>query len=91
MNLQSSFARHMSGQGYDTWILEVRGAGLSMEASEVQEIEKSAHEKSEQMEGVAKTATAGASVSQLEDVAKLLLLGLLLRHLNRPMFRVTRR
>uniref|UniRef100_A0A7C9EAG9 AB hydrolase-1 domain-containing protein n=1 Tax=Opuntia streptacantha TaxID=393608 RepID=A0A7C9EAG9_OPUST len=26
---QSSFARHMSGQGFDTWILEVRGAGLS--------------------------------------------------------------
>lgn len=60
----------MARQGYDTWILELRGAGLSMEASEVQEIEKSAHEKSEQMEGVAKTATAGASVSQMEDVAK---------------------
>lgn len=60
----------MSGQGYDTWILEVRGAGLSMEASEVQEIEKSAHEKSEKMEDVAKSATAGASVSQIEDVAK---------------------
>ncbi|KAL8120798.1 uncharacterized protein LOC141724918 [Apium graveolens] len=70
LSTESSFARHMSGQGYDTWILELRGAGLSMEASEVQEIEKSAHEKSEQMEGVAKTATAGASVSQLEDVAK---------------------
>ncbi|KAK1390020.1 AB hydrolase-1 domain-containing protein [Heracleum sosnowskyi] len=67
---ESSFARHMSGQGYDTWILEVRGAGLSMEASEVQEIEKSAHEKSEQMEGVAKTATAGASVSQMKDFPK---------------------
>ncbi|KDO49790.1 hypothetical protein CISIN_1g011833mg [Citrus sinensis] len=24
-----SFARYMSGQGFDTWILEVRGAGLS--------------------------------------------------------------
>ncbi|XP_031477545.1 uncharacterized protein LOC116248730 [Nymphaea colorata] len=24
-----SFARHMSGEGFDTWILEVRGAGLS--------------------------------------------------------------
>lgn len=58
---ESSFARHMSGQGFDTWILEVRGAGLSMEASEVQEIEKSAHEKSEQMQDVAKTATSGAS------------------------------
>ncbi|XP_021292356.1 uncharacterized protein LOC110422672 isoform X3 [Herrania umbratica] len=26
---ESSFARFMSGQGYDTWILELRGAGLS--------------------------------------------------------------
>ncbi|XVF53862.1 hypothetical protein PTKIN_Ptkin05aG0133300 [Pterospermum kingtungense] len=26
---QSSLARFMSGQGYDTWILELRGAGLS--------------------------------------------------------------
>ncbi|KAL8111052.1 hypothetical protein AgCh_026704 [Apium graveolens] len=27
--LQSSFARYMSSQGFDTWILEFRGAGLS--------------------------------------------------------------
>lgn len=26
---QSSFARYMSSQGFDTWILEVRGTGLS--------------------------------------------------------------
>ncbi|XP_022994270.1 uncharacterized protein LOC111490055 isoform X1 [Cucurbita maxima] len=26
---ESSFARYMSNQGYDTWILEVRGSGLS--------------------------------------------------------------
>ncbi|KDP35169.1 hypothetical protein JCGZ_10703 [Jatropha curcas] len=26
---ESSFARFMAGQGFDTWILEVRGAGLS--------------------------------------------------------------
>lgn len=26
---QASFARHMSNQGFDTWIVEVRGAGLS--------------------------------------------------------------
>lgn len=26
---ESSFARYMSGQGFDTWVLEVRGAGLS--------------------------------------------------------------
>ncbi|EEF37508.1 catalytic, putative [Ricinus communis] len=27
---ESSFARFMSGQGFDTWILELRGAGLSV-------------------------------------------------------------
>lgn len=27
--LQSSFARHMCAQGFDTWTMEVRGAGLS--------------------------------------------------------------
>lgn len=26
---EASFARHMSNQGFDTWIVEVRGAGLS--------------------------------------------------------------
>ncbi|KAL6662116.1 hypothetical protein ACP70R_001500 [Stipagrostis hirtigluma subsp. patula] len=26
----ASFARHMSSQGFDTWVVEVRGAGLSM-------------------------------------------------------------
>ncbi|TVU35460.1 hypothetical protein EJB05_17350, partial [Eragrostis curvula] len=31
----SSFARHMSMQGFDTWIVEVRGAGLSMRGSEL--------------------------------------------------------
>ncbi|CAL4948012.1 unnamed protein product [Urochloa decumbens] len=30
----ASFARHMSMQGFDTWIVEVRGAGLSMRGSE---------------------------------------------------------
>lgn len=29
--MQSSFARYMCSQGFDTWILEVRGAGLSRE------------------------------------------------------------
>lgn len=28
--LQASFARHMASQGFDTWIVEVRGAGLSI-------------------------------------------------------------
>ncbi|ONM39024.1 Uncharacterized conserved protein UCP031088 alpha/beta hydrolase [Zea mays] len=31
----ASFARHMSMQGFDTWIVEVRGAGLSTRESEL--------------------------------------------------------
>ncbi|TYH44030.1 hypothetical protein ES332_D11G166100v1 [Gossypium tomentosum] len=29
IHVQSSFARFMYSQGYDTWIIELRGAGLS--------------------------------------------------------------
>ncbi|XP_076951227.1 uncharacterized protein LOC143624468 [Bidens hawaiensis] len=49
---ESSFARHMCDQGFDTWILEVRGAGLSTQATNLKEIEQSAHEISNQMEAV---------------------------------------
>lgn len=56
--LQSSFARHMSGQGFDTWILEVRGAGLSVYESNTKEIEHSAHEKSEQIEAASESGLA---------------------------------
>ncbi|XP_065881238.1 uncharacterized protein [Euphorbia lathyris] len=51
----SSFARYMSGQGFDTWILEVRGAGLSVQGTTSKGIQQSAHEASEEMEAVAKT------------------------------------
>ncbi|KAI3818276.1 hypothetical protein L1987_12080 [Smallanthus sonchifolius] len=57
---ESSFARHMCEQGFDTWILEVRGAGLSMQASNVKEIEQSAHEISNQMEAVASSGAENA-------------------------------
>ncbi|KAL5828215.1 hypothetical protein ACOSQ4_020012 [Xanthoceras sorbifolium] len=53
----SSFARYMSGQGFDTWILEVRGAGLSVRGSNMKEVEQSAHTVSEQMEAVAESAS----------------------------------
>ncbi|KAK9074518.1 hypothetical protein SSX86_007116 [Deinandra increscens subsp. villosa] len=56
----SSFARHMCEQGFDTWILEVRGAGLSMQASDLKEIEQSAHEISNQMEAVASSGAENA-------------------------------
>uniref|UniRef100_A0A2C9UKM8 AB hydrolase-1 domain-containing protein n=1 Tax=Manihot esculenta TaxID=3983 RepID=A0A2C9UKM8_MANES len=55
-----SFARYMSGQGFDTWILEVRGAGLSVQETSPKEIQQSALAVSEQMEAVAKTVTNGA-------------------------------
>ncbi|XP_024989099.1 uncharacterized protein LOC112523647 isoform X4 [Cynara cardunculus var. scolymus] len=48
-----SFARYMCEQGFDTWILEVRGAGLSVQGSNPKEIEQSAHAISDQMEAVA--------------------------------------
>ncbi|KAK3031567.1 hypothetical protein RJ639_036366 [Escallonia herrerae] len=55
--LQSSFARYMCGQGFDTWILEVRGAGLSMEGSQPNGVEQSAHAISEQMVATVEAAT----------------------------------
>uniref|UniRef100_A0A2N9ICC5 AB hydrolase-1 domain-containing protein n=1 Tax=Fagus sylvatica TaxID=28930 RepID=A0A2N9ICC5_FAGSY len=56
----SSFARHMSGQGFDTWILEVRGAGLSVQGSNIKEIKQSANERSGQMEAASRSMTNGA-------------------------------
>ncbi|THG14348.1 hypothetical protein TEA_018902 [Camellia sinensis var. sinensis] len=56
---ESSFARYMCGQGFDTWVLGVRGAGLSMQGSDSKEIEKSAHTISDMMEATAVTATDG--------------------------------
>ncbi|KAE8124882.1 hypothetical protein FH972_019727 [Carpinus fangiana] len=35
---ESSFAHYMSGQGFDTWVLEVRGAGLSTCGMDFKEI-----------------------------------------------------
>ncbi|TYH77692.1 hypothetical protein ES332_D04G172200v1 [Gossypium tomentosum] len=64
---QSSFARYMSGQGFDTWILEVRGAGLSVQGSNFKEIKESANAVSEQMEAVAKGVTNGVSPVQQPD------------------------
>ncbi|TYH77697.1 hypothetical protein ES332_D04G172200v1 [Gossypium tomentosum] len=64
---ESSFARYMSGQGFDTWILEVRGAGLSVQGSNFKEIKESANAVSEQMEAVAKGVTNGVSPVQQPD------------------------
>ncbi|KAL9273873.1 hypothetical protein AKJ16_DCAP13819 [Drosera capensis] len=56
---ESSFARHMSGQGFDTWILEVRGAGLSMHMSDVKSIEQASHARSAQIQAATEIANEG--------------------------------
>jgi hypothetical protein len=56
----------MSGQGFETWILEVRGAGLSVQGSNSKDIEQSAHEMSEKMEDVLENATNGPMSSKKE-------------------------
>ncbi|KAF7827756.1 putative peptidase S9, serine active, alpha/Beta hydrolase [Senna tora] len=61
---ESSFARYMSGQGFETWILEVRGAGLSVQGSNSKDIEQSALAKSEKMEAASESATNGAFPSE---------------------------
>lgn len=63
----SSFARHMSGQGFDTWVLEVRGAGLSMQESDPRKIEQSANAMSEKIEATANTATNEAFSSEQQS------------------------
>lgn len=56
----------MSGQGFETWILEVRGAGLSLQGSNSKDIEQSAHAVSEKMEDMLESATNGSMSSQEE-------------------------
>ncbi|KAL2561557.1 hypothetical protein AAZV13_20G088500 [Glycine max] len=65
---ESSFARYMSGQGFETWILEVRGAGLSIQGSNSKDIEQSANAMSEKMKAASESAIAtnGAVASNKE-------------------------
>lgn len=55
--MQSSFARHMSSQGFDTWVLEFRGAGLSVRGSNSKEVEQSVNALSDKMEAVASSTS----------------------------------
>ncbi|XP_059303435.1 uncharacterized protein LOC132055564 isoform X1 [Lycium ferocissimum] len=55
----SSFARYMSGHGFDTWILEVRGAGLSAK--------NSLEELNEPLQGLRDAAQVSAIISQLRE------------------------
>uniref|UniRef100_A0A1J3CEA0 AB hydrolase-1 domain-containing protein n=2 Tax=Noccaea caerulescens TaxID=107243 RepID=A0A1J3CEA0_NOCCA len=61
-----SFARHMSAQGFETWILEVRGAGLSTRVSDLKDVQDSAHKLSHQIESTARAAAKGASSADQE-------------------------
>uniref|UniRef100_A0A2P2J8V0 AB hydrolase-1 domain-containing protein n=1 Tax=Rhizophora mucronata TaxID=61149 RepID=A0A2P2J8V0_RHIMU len=71
-----SFARYMSVQGFDTWILEVRGAGLSVQGSDSKDVQQSSHEVSKQMEAVAKHVTnqeESLRISTVWDESKLVM------------------
>lgn len=59
----------MSGQGFETWILEVRGAGLSTRVSDLKDVEDSAHELSHQIQSTAKAAAKDAQVTEIADTA----------------------
>ncbi|KAL0699506.1 hypothetical protein Bca4012_055628 [Brassica carinata] len=62
-----SFARHMSRQGFETWILEVRGAGLSTRVSDLKDVEDSAHQLSHQMQSSAEAAAKEATDNNIAD------------------------
>ncbi|KAJ0247978.1 Alpha/beta hydrolase family protein [Hirschfeldia incana] len=59
----------MSGEGYETWILEVRGAGLSTRVSDLKDVQDSAHELSHQIESTAKAAAKEAKAADVADSA----------------------
>ncbi|KAF2617979.1 hypothetical protein F2Q68_00040698, partial [Brassica cretica] len=59
----------MSGEGYETWILEVRGAGLSTRVSDLKDVEDSAHELSRQIESTAKAAAKESKATDVTDSA----------------------
>ncbi|CAK9136933.1 unnamed protein product [Ilex paraguariensis] len=61
----SSFARYMSSQGFDTWILEYRGAGLSEEVR-TREVKRPVTSISEQVDLAIKHGMNGASSSELQ-------------------------
>ncbi|KAL8196829.1 hypothetical protein R6Q57_024443 [Mikania cordata] len=64
----SSFARHMSSQGFDTWILEFRGAGLSAQVAS-KEVKQPVTLPSERMDATSKNPQTinSDSSAQSED------------------------
>ncbi|GFZ12236.1 alpha/beta hydrolase family protein [Actinidia rufa] len=61
---ESSFARHMSSQGFDTWVLEFRGAGLSTAGDRSAEILKPVNAISEQINSTIKNE----SIEQSQNI-----------------------
>ncbi|XVF09536.1 hypothetical protein REPUB_Repub07fG0102300 [Reevesia pubescens] len=61
---ESSFARFMSGQGYDTWILELRGAGLSAQGVDFGQVRDPLDTMSERKDLYANTAYKNFSIKR---------------------------
>lgn len=57
----------MSGQGFDTWILEVRGAGLSKHATDFEKIKQPLSAVSEQTYSAATADGDSKLVSMFKD------------------------
>lgn len=58
----------MSGRGFETWILEVRGAGLSLQSSNSKDIEQSAQAISQKMEAAASESTTNGAVPSKDEL-----------------------
>ncbi|CAL5326919.1 unnamed protein product [Camellia sinensis] len=70
----SSFARYMSSQGFDTWILELRGAGLSTEGVRSAVVKKPVNAISENINpetGVSPSAGEGTARVTKSDKSRL--------------------
>ncbi|KAK3440536.1 hypothetical protein EUGRSUZ_B00830 [Eucalyptus grandis] len=67
---EASFARHMSSQGFDTWILEVRGAGLSARQMDYEEATRSVNGMSDWTESVMLAGQSSNMVGQLRDLSQ---------------------
>ena len=67
-HVQSSFARYMAGQGFDTWILEYRGAGLSMQGLNSKQIKRSANSISQQIKAAANASNGGFSARPQSNI-----------------------
>ncbi|PIA63740.1 hypothetical protein AQUCO_00201230v1 [Aquilegia coerulea] len=64
---ECSFARHMSNEGFDTWVLEVRGAGLSTRGEEADKIADSVKSGSIPEPGKSTDNGATTGVLSVED------------------------